>query len=466
MSINTAEQLEENEQYDKAYEEYKKIYLQRPKSVEVLGRLGHIALILKKQDEAAEYYGKILEFEPDNIMAYEQLMDVYFHTDRYKYYVSRANLHVIQGQLSHAISDFKKALDKAQVVEESNSVRFVLANLYEQTGKNHNAIDEYLRILDTTAINESVFINLANLYLKVDSAESAVETLQRAIERGFESQNVKEILAQLYLRSGETQKAREFSADDLVKVKSLLDEEKNAEAFNLLEEIKENYLKDAQYHLLLAQYYFNINDWTKSLESVVDYDKYEQNSPLTYQMRALIYEESGKEFEAYINWAKFNLLKGEKELALNEYYQALNVKNDDASLVQNIAELLETIGDKTQAGEFWERLAKLDLKNKKALEKLADFRESIGDYRGEIEFLQKLQEIDNKKPLIVKKMAISYEKLKNKEKALEYYNKFIEMAPISDEIVQIKEKISKLQTVEMEEDEGFLDKIMGWFAKK
>lgn len=466
MSINIAEQLEENEQYDKAYEEYKKIHNQRPKSIDILERLGHVALILKKQDEAAEYYNKILKLEPTNTVAYEQLMDVYFHTDRYKYYISRGNLHILQELLSHAVTDFKKALDKAQTPEEANSTRFILAKLYEQTGKNHNAIDEYLRILDTSALNEAVFLNLANIYLKENSSQSAIEVLERAINNGFDAPNIKENLAQLYLRNDQPEKAREFSKDDLVKVKSFLDEEKNEDAFKLLESIKGNYARNAQFHSLLAQYHFNTKNWEKSLESVAKYDELEPNSPLTYQMRALIYEEKEDDFDAHINWAKYNLARQDKEVALNEYYLALQSENNDATLIQNIAELLEDMGDKTQSGEFWERLAKVDSSNKKALEKLADFRKSIGDYRGEIEFLLKLHELDNKKTITVKKLANAYEKIKNKEKALEFYNKFVSMSPLTEDYQQAQEKIAKLQSTEMEEDEGLLGKLIGFFAKK
>ena len=96
-----------------------------------------MATILGKTEDAAEFYSKIIELDATNIVAYEQLMDVYESNDRYKYYVSRGNLHVVQNELSHAISDFKKALDKTHEIEEVNATRFVLANLYVQVGKNH-----------------------------------------------------------------------------------------------------------------------------------------------------------------------------------------------------------------------------------------------------------------------------------------------------------------------------------------
>lgn len=466
MSLNLAEQLEENEQYDKAYEEYKKIYGLRPKSIEVLEKLGHIAMILNKPEEAALYYNKILELDATNTVAYEQLMDVYAHTDRFKYYTARGNLHVIQEELSHAINDFKKAIDKAQSNEEMNSVRFVLASLYEQVGKNHQAIDEYLRILDTQAVSEIVFLKLAQVYVNENALDGAIETLERACERGFDTELVKETLAQLYLQNDQPEKTREFTQNDLVKAKSLLDEEKNAEAFEILDANKDKYKKDAQFHSLLAQYYFNIKDWENALEEVNEYDKFEKNSPLTYQMRALIFGEKGNEFDAHINWAKYNLARKDKDVALNEYLAAYQINDYDILLIRNIAELLDDMNDKNHAAEFWEKLVKLEPNNRKALERLAEFKERIGDYRGVAEVLEQWHAIDNKSSIVAKSLGRTYEKLKNKEKALEFYNKFIELSPMNEDYEQIQAKIKKIESSEFESDEGLLEKLIGFFSKR
>lgn len=466
MSANIAEQLEENEQYDKAYEEYKKVHAKSPKNLDVLERLGHLAVMLDKNTDAIEHYSRILEIDATSVLAYEQLMDLYMHTDRYKYYISRGNLHIVQEELSHAMNDFKKALNHAQTEPESNSTRFVLANLYEQTGKPHQAIDEYLRILDTGNVNEFVYLKLAQVYLDENSITSAIETLERARENGYDTDNIKETLAQIYLKNNQPEKARELSKNDLIKVKSLLEEEKNAAAFEILEKIKADNKKNAQYYLLLAQYYFNVKNWEKSLESVNEFDKLEQNSPLTYQMRALINEEEGNDFDAHINWAKYSLSRRDKDVALNEYFSAYQVKDNDADLLKNIAELIEDMGDRNHAAEFWEKLINLDSKNKKALEKVAEFKENIGDYRSVAETLEKLYAIDNKNTAVVIKLAKSYERIKNKEKALEYYNRYISISPVSDEYEKIKTKITKLEASEFEEDEGLLGKLMGIFSKK
>jgi len=468
MSINIAEQLEDNEQYDKAYEEYKKVYAQKPKSIEVLERLGHLAIMLDKKADAEDYYSKILEIDATSVLAYEQLMDIYMHTERYKYYIARGNLHAVQQEVSHAISDFKKALNKAETDAEISSTRFILASLYEQVGKTNQAIDEYLRFLDITnehKLCETVYLKLGQIYVNENSIVSAIETLERARANGSDTNNIKENLAQLYLRNNQPDKARELTQDNLVKIRSLLDEGDNQAAFKILELNKSNYKNNAKYHSLLAQYYFNTSEWEKSLLSVNEFEKFEKNSPLAYQMRALIFEEQGHDFDAHINWAKYNLARKDKEVALNEYLSAYQFKDNDIDLIRNIAELLDDMGNKPQAAEFWEKLTIIEPDNKKALEKIAGFRENIGDYRGESEVLEKLYALDNKSAITVKKLAKAYEKSKNKEKSLEFYNKFVSLSPVNEEYEQAKAKIKKLEATEFEADEGFIGKIMKLFSK-
>ena len=86
MTIEQAEQFEEQELYDKAYAEYKKLLEKRPNSVELLQRTAHVAKILGLVEDAEKYFSKIVEEDKANVMAYEQLMDLFESSDRYKYY--------------------------------------------------------------------------------------------------------------------------------------------------------------------------------------------------------------------------------------------------------------------------------------------------------------------------------------------------------------------------------------------
>lgn len=465
MSIQLAEQFEENEQYQEAYEEYKKSYEKSPKDLSILERLGHIAMVLDKKDEAAEYYSKILEFDATNPTAYEQLMDIYISTDKYKYYIYRGNRHSIEHQLEHAINDYKKALAHTQDEKQIVMTRFTIATLYEQTNSPMKAIDEYLKVLEYEESHEEIFLKLANLYLKEDAQTSAIDILERGIKKGYTSSKMKETLSQLYLKNGQADKAKELTDDELFKVKCMFELDEIKEGYSELIKLKEKYKNKAQYHALLAQYYYLTEDYDKALLAVSEYDKYEKNSPLIYQMRAMIYENKNDDFNAHVNWGKYNLMRGNKDVAINEFLNADRINGKDADLTANLAALLEESGDRVHAMEFYEKLSQLEPNNKIALGKVSDFRESIGDYRTQLDCLEKLYELDNKNTVVIKKLAETYERLRNKPAAIEFYNKYIERARGLDDYEKVKAKIAKLENTSMEEDQGLLDKIMNFFSK-
>ena len=466
MSLQLAEQFEENEQYEQAYEEYKKLYEKSPKDLSILERLGHLASVLNKSEEAAEYYTKILELDATNPNAYEQLMDIYVSKDKYKYYIYRGNLHSIEHQLEHAINDYKKALMHAEDDKQIIMTRFTLAALYEQTDKPLKAVDEYLKITEYEQTNEEVFLKLANLYIKEDAFSSAIDILESAIKKGYNSLKVTENLAQLYLKHGSADKAKEITTDELFKIKCMFELNEIKEAYTELEKFKDKYKNNAQYYALLAQYYFLTENFEKALEYVNDYDKYEKNSPLTFQMRAMIYENKKDDFNAHINWGRYNLIRGEKDAAINEFLHANGIDDKNVDLTANLASLLEESGDQTHAMEFYEKLLKLEPNNKAALQKTADFRENIGDYRTQADCLEKLYELDVKNIAVIKKLAQTYEKLRNKPAAVKYYNKYLECAHGLEDYEKVKAKLAKLENTAMEEDEGLIGFIIKIFNKR
>ncbi len=472
MTIEIAEQFEQQEDYEKAYDEYKRLLAKKPNNIDLLQRTANVALILEKKDEASELLSKILSLDPENIMCYEQLMDIYNDTDKYKYYIYRGDKHVVQGQISHAINDFNKALNKADSDEKILSTRFVLGGLYEQVGKFNQAIDEFLRITDHDEATKEAYLKLAKLYEKTDMVSSSVTILEKALEHGFkDDKDVKEALANYYIKNGTPELATEMTSDDLTKIRSYLDNGKDEQALELIKSIEKDYKKNPKYLALVAQYHFQRNEFDEALAIVDEYEKFAKNSPLIYQMRAMIYDELNKNFEASINWAKYNILLDNKDVALNEYMQAYAINNEDAELVYTIANLLDTLNDKTRANEFYEQLVKLEPDNRKALERLADFRESIGDYRQAIEYLEQYHKIDPRNASTIKKLGKFYEKIRKKDKALEYYKKYISISNAVEGYDEIKAKIEKLETqpknyTETDGEDGLIDIIMRWFNRK
>lgn len=390
--MTLAEQYEREEQYEKAYEEYKKQCDSGKENVHILQKLGHIASILNKKDEAEDYYKRVVNLDPNNIVAYEQLMDICFENgDKFTYYLSRGQMHVLSGEFEHAINDFKKAIAHGDDDKKLASTRYMLANMYEQAGKFNNAIDEYLKISDTDEATSETYIKLANLYDKTGFTESSVETLQGALNKGFNG--LEESLAKYYSKVNDPQKALELTSDDLLRARCLMELGKNDEAFELLNSIKGKYKNDSKYLSLVAQYYFETGDYDKAFEKVDNFAKIEPNSPLIYQMRALIYEKKGDDFNEHLNWAKFNILKGDDDVALNEYMIAHQIDEANVDVVTTIADILDET-DKNRSIEFYEKLLDLEPNNKRALQKLAEFRERIGNYIEMLDYLDRLKKID------------------------------------------------------------------------
>ena len=397
--MTLAEQYENDEQYEKAYEEYKKQYENGKENVHILQKLGHLASILNKKDEAEEYYKKVVALDKKNIVAYEQLMDICFeNNDKFTYYLSRGQMHVLQEQYEHAINDFKKAIAHGEQDERLNSTRYMLADLYEKTNQPNKAIDEYLKISDTEYASSETYLKLAALYYKTDFLESAIEILQRAKDDGFEG--LDEALAQYYSRANDSEKALNLTKDNMLKARSLMELGRNDEAIELLKSMHDQYKNDSQYCALIAQYYFEIGELETALEKVNEFAKVAPNSPLIYQMRALIYEKKGDEFNEHVNWAKFNNLKGDTDIALNEYMIAHQIDENNIDVIITIADTLDKT-DKNHSVKFYEKLLELQPNNKRALQKLAEFRDRIGDYIEMVNYLDKLKQIDPRNPYVI-----------------------------------------------------------------
>ena len=469
MSLQLAEQFEANEQYEQAFEEYKKEYESNSDDIGILERLGHLSLILEKPQEAAGYYYEILKRDVTNQLAYEQLMSIFENTDRYKYYIYRGNKNSLEGKLDYAISDFKKALshavdDDAQVV----MTRLTLANLYRQKGDKMKAIDEYNLILEYDNLHEEIFLQLADIYMEEEVYQSAIDALHRAKQKGFDSQRINEALAAVYLKSGDAQSAIDYTNDELLKIQCMLELGQVSEAYAKLNYLAEGYKQNPRYLTLMAQYCYSSKDFEKALEYIEEYNKSQPNSPLTYQMRALVYDEIGDEYHSHLNWGRYNLLRGNRDIAINEFLNAVQLRADEVDVMFTLADLLTEDGDINHASEYYEKIIKIEPKNREALKKLASYRESIGDYRGKVNYLEKLYEADPNDVEGLKELSAGYEKIHAKDKAVEIYKRYLDLVKDPVEYKLAKSKLEKLENFgygDAEESVGLIDKIMGFFNK-
>ena len=467
MSLQLAEQFEANEQYEDAYREYKEVYEQNPEDLGLLERLGHLSLILERPEEAANYYHEILKRDVTNPLAYEQLMSIYENTDRYKYYIYRGNKNSLEGKLEFAVNDFKKALANASEETQIVMTRLTLANIYKQLGNTLKALDEYNVILEYDNLHEEIFLQLADLYLQDEAYSSAIDALMRAKQKGFDTDKINEGLAAVYLKSGDPKKAIEFTKDELLKIQAMLEIGEIENAYEKLKNLPEEFKSSPRYYTLMAQYCYSSKDFEKALEYIDEYNKLVPNSPLTYQMRALVYDENGDEFNAHLNWGKYNIIRKNTDIAINEFLNAVQLKDDDIDLLFTLAALLTDNGESNHAAEYYEKIVKLEPNNKEALKKLAAFREGIGDYKMQVHYLEKIVEADDKDLQALKELAKAYEKIKSNQKAIEIYNKYLELVKDPVDHKMAKDRLDKLMcgVSENEESIGLLDKIMGFFNK-
>lgn len=377
-------------------------------------------LIKGNDEKAIEIYTKIIELAPGDEVALSQLMDLYLERDKFMYYITRANVNIVQQKYEHAINDVKKALNL-----ESQSIEALrkLGRLYKVTGKNLRAVDEFLKILDIDANQKDAYIELIDLYTKENSPESAIGIAKKAVANFVQDSEFKNILANLYFKSGDYKNALEAVEDDFLKAKILLQDEQNDSAKEILNKLKEdkNLYKEsnkeqlAAYYLLEAQYYYNKKEFDEALNYVEKYTDLSLPNALSFQMKALIYEGMGDEFKSSYNWGYCYKVRKRFDEAIVEFTHAHNAKPDDKNTLIELANLYANNGEKFASMEYWKKVYEID-KDKRAGQILGDFYYEQGDLR-----------------------------------LAEYYGKTIE---------------KKSQKEAAYEDEGLLEKIIKLFSKK
>ncbi|GBF22775.1 hypothetical protein tpqmel_0179 [Candidatus Gastranaerophilus sp. (ex Termes propinquus)] len=368
-------------------------------------------------DEALEIYNKIIEMVPNDEAALSQLMDIYLERDKLKYYLARANVNIAQGKLEHAINDTKKAIN---LEPESLEANVKLARLYKVSKKNLKAIDQFSRVVDINKYDADAYYELINLYIKEDSPQSAIGVAVNAVSVFKDDSKFSEFfsntLAKLYLDDENYEKALDVVKDPMLEAKICLQKGDNDVAKEKLDKINPEKLDKEDkptYYILLAQYLYNKKIYQEALQAIDKYTAAKEPDAVSFQMRALVYEDMNDEFKAEFNWGLCHKVQGKPEEAIVHFGDAhrLDPKNKDAIL--ELINLYKKTGDKFVAAEYWQKIYELD-QDEEARKNLVDFYRAQGD-SAMVRKYGEGQESDPQPP---------------------------------------------------EEDEGFLNKIIGFFAKK
>ena len=373
------------------------------------------------KEKAIELYNEILTIAPTDETALGQLMDLYFETDKFQYYLMRANYNVVNQKFEHAINDTKKALN---LNADSIEARIKLARLYRVANKNLKSIDEFNKIIELAPDTKESYLELIDLYIIEDAKESAVGIAKKAVDEFSDDIGFKNILAKLYYDLASYEEALKFVTDRNLKAKILLQAGKNEEAKAVLDEMKPQIKEEkAAYKLLLAEYFYNKNEYNEALNVVNEYINLIGPSAVSFQMKALCYEGLNDEFMAAVNFGYMKKAQNKNDEAIVEFNHAHSLNKKDKNVLIELANLYMGLGEKYTAMDFWNAVYELD-GDSHAKTVLGDFYFSEGDYR----------------------MAEKYGKVREGKESPNAENKAYAEAD--------------------EEDEGFLNKIINFFSKK
>ena len=161
-----------------------------------------------------------------------------------------------------------------------------------------------------------------------------------------------------------------------------MQDEQNEQAHKELQKYNPDSLTKEEkisYYLLIAQYNYNNKNFKEALNNIDDYTKFASPDAVSFQMRALIYEEMNDDFSAYLNWGFCKKLQGKIDEAIVEFSNAYNIKNEDKTVLIELANLYEQNKERFVSIEYWQKVYELD-KDEHAKEVLAEFYYKEGNF--------------------------------------------------------------------------------------
>ena len=451
------DQLEQAENYEGAFGLCTNALKSEPNNTDLLEKTAMISKMVGNTEKCIECWEKLLEITPSNQVAYYELQDIYLNRDMYKYYSVRAKYRIIEQKPEAAISDFQKAIMNTDDEKAKIETRFMIASIYKATGKSEKAENEYLMILETEP-NTTASILLADIYAQNDDIDAAISTLLQAYKHDKDNLELKRAIGNLYMKTGDTKAAAEYITDDYSNAKLLLQEGKNAEAKAILDKITQ---KDGQYYLLLAEYYYNEKNTQECFKAIDEFTKLTPRHPLTFQMRALCYELENNEARAKYNWGWYNLMKGQKDIALAEFLESNDLEKS-VDTIEQIIRIYDEQNDGTTAAEFVGQLVELEPKNTLALKRLGEFYQSIGDADSADMYYSRILEYDPNNIAVLKNAAKMAEKIGKEDNAMEYYKRISENSRDVNEKLAAQKRYNILTGVE---DESIITKFLDWIKK-
>lgn len=471
-------QLYENcDEFDKSMDLYLECFNHSPNDVDIIQKIAHVNKILGNLKDAVDFYNKILEIDSVNEVALSQLVELYEHTNKYMYYKTRAKVHEVEGALSYAASCYKKALAECENKDNIIELRTILANIFISKNNYDQAIDNYLAILELDTNNSIIYKYLGDAYSRTDNIESACEAYEKALEGCSNNNEIIKKLADLYIEMDNHEKAlvllekitqcepqNLFIRVDLARVYFALN--RDFEAQESLNFVLNKEPENTNAISVLVDFHLQKKEYKQASEYAEKIKGIIPNSPFGYKKAAEIFEIIGERFNSHFNFGIYHELKGEKQLAVDEFTCALELQPENIDIIVRIAKLYENLAEEYIALEYYQKAVSMDRDNLLILNKMAEIYIRVKEHDNAIAMYKEILALSDKNTDIYYILGDLCEKVKDRGSALDFYGKFIKLAPLSVKTEEVKTKIRKLEELlTVDEEEGIMDKLVRFFNR-
>lgn len=279
-------------------------------------------------DKALAKYEQSLSLDPEFDMSYFGLGDLYYNTQ----------------QLELAAEMYEKGLTcKTTNNTARRQAENLLGVIYAQLGRNEEAVEAILRVLEERPDDFEALKNLALLYRDTDQVAQAIVFAQQAAQARPNYAAIHQLLGELYRAAGDPvsaqqayQNAVDLSPEDVNSLWGLAmshwDQGQHQEAIVQLEAALELVPDNLQVIQALGDLYVRVGNWEKAIEA---YETVLAASPELVQVRSAL-------AQAYSQ-------AGRLEEAVAQTLQVLQVAPDDYVSHKNLALLYQRLGRIDQA---------------------------------------------------------------------------------------------------------------------
>ena len=471
-----AQLYEKADNYEKSFEIYKNCIKKKPDDFDVYQNLSHVCIILGKTKEAIKCNEVLIAQNPKNIVALNQLAELYEKTDKLSFFLTKAKINEIEKNYPGAISFYKKALVQTEDKDKIIEIKMAISQIYTEENKLLNAVDGYLEVIEIDNKNFNAYKKLGETYYNLENLDSASEAYEKALELAKDDINILEKLSEIYIENKNYEKAEDLCKKIIKQspqkiephislAKVYIAQNMDKLAIEKLNYTLEKDPKNVEVLSMLADHELSYKNFKQALFYADKIKEIIPQSPFGYKKAAEIYEANNESFNSHFNYGLYHELKGEKQLAIDEFGWALEANPQNTEIILKIAKLYEDISEDFIAIDFYQQAFGADNQNTLPLKKMVKLYTKHTEYEQAIDCGKRIIDIDNNDRESTLVLAELYEIIKDYDIALETYKKCKTFSGTSTWHKTIDEKIEKLELIiNGDNEEGLLDKIARFFS--